>query len=164
MPIGNAELSAGFYQPIANALASGPRRADDLLSLPDLEGKRDNVAELIGVMVGLNMAEAALRPGADPVPQASRFNRLITSELSRSENPGRVLAAASHVLGAGAPCSLFDLYVLERVQAGEDEAHVDGWLRHIGGNMEDEGRAKLRDVLIRCLQVRVPVMRAQGVT
>jgi SAM-dependent methyltransferase len=164
MPVGNAELSPGFYRPIANALASGPRQVGDLLSLPDLEGKRDNAAELIGVMVGLHMAEAALRPGAGPIAHASRFNRLITSELSRTENPGKGLAAASHLLGGGAPCSLFDLYVLERVQAGEGEANLDDWVRQIGGNMEGEERARLRDVLTRCLQVRVPVMLAQGVT
>jgi SAM-dependent methyltransferase len=164
MPAGNAELPAAFYGPIVHALASGPRRVGDLLSLPDLPGKRDNPAELVGVMVGLNMAEVVLRPDAQPAPQASRFNRLITAELGRSENPGRNLAAASHLLGAGAPCSLFDLYVLERVQLGEGEANLDDWVRQIAGKMDAEGRAQLLEVLTRCLHARVPVMRAQGVT
>jgi hypothetical protein len=68
------------------------------------------------------------------------------------------------MLGAGAPCSLFDLYVLERVQMGEGEANLDDWVRQTAGNMEEDARAKLRQVFTRCLQVRVPVMRAQGVT
>lgn len=164
MPAGEAELPADYYQPIADALGGGARRIDDLLRLPALEGKRDNPAELVGIMVGLNMAEPVLRPGAQPVPQATRFNRLITAELGRGENPGRVLAAASHMLGAGAPCSMFDLYVLERVQMGEGEANLDDWVRQTAGNMAEDGRAKLRQVFTRCLQVRVPVMRAQGVT
>ena len=88
MPAGNAELSPKFYRPIADAMANGPRRVDDLLTLPGLEGKRDNPAELTGVMVGLGLAEVALRPGAEPSPQAARFNRLMTAELSRTENPG----------------------------------------------------------------------------
>ena len=164
MPAGNAELSPKFYRPIANAMASGPRRVDDLLTLPGLEGKRDNPAELTGVMVGLGLAEIALRPGAEPSPQAARFNRLMTAELSRTENPGREFAAATNILGAGATCSLFDLYVLERTQDGEGEDQIDDWVRHVGGNANDEARGKLREVLTRCLRVRVPVMRAQGVT
>jgi SAM-dependent methyltransferase len=163
MPAGKAELSPAFYRPIAAALADGPRRVGDLLMLPDVEGKRDNPAELIGVMAGLRMAEVALRPGAEPAPQALRFNRLVTSELSRTENPGREIAAASHMMGTGAPCSLFDLYVLDRTQEGEGESHIDNWVRHTGGNMDEEGQSRLREVLTRCLQVRVPVMRAQGV-
>lgn len=164
MPAGKAELAQAFYRPIAAALADGPRRVGDLLMLPEVEGKRDNPAELVGIMVGLQIAEVALRPGAEPEPQAARFNRLVTSELSRTENPGRELAAASHVLGMGAPCSLFDLYALERTLDGEGESHIDNWVRHTGGSMDEAGQARLREVLTRCLQVRLPVMRAQGVT
>ena len=46
------------------------------------------------------------------------------------------------MLGAGAPCSLFDLYVLERVQVGEDEANIDDWVTHIGGSLDGEGRGQ----------------------
>jgi hypothetical protein len=88
----------------------------------------------------------------------------MTAELSRTENPGREFAAASNMLGTGATCSLFDLYVLERTQDGEGEDQIDDWVRHVGGNADDEARGKLREVLTRCLRVRVPVMRAQGVT
>jgi SAM-dependent methyltransferase len=164
MPIGKAELSPTFYQPIAAALSGEPRRVADLLALPNVESKRDNPAELVGIMVGLNIAELALRPGAGPVPQVARFNRLITAELGRGENPGREFGAASHMLGAGARCSLFDLYVLERVQAGEGEADIDTWVRQIARDADEGARGRVREVLTRCLQVRVPVMRTQGVT
>lgn len=164
VPAGMAALAPGFYRPIVEALVDGPRRVGDLLMLADLEGKRDNPSELIGIMVGLNMAEAALRPGAEPVPEASRFNRLVTSELGRTRNSGQEFAAASHMLGTGVRCSLFDLYVLERTQQGEGEEHIDDWIRQIATDMDEEGRGRLREVLTRCLQVRVPVMRVQGVT
>ena len=163
MPAGRAELAPAFYRPIAAALAEGPRRVGDLLLLPDIDGKRDNPAELVGVLVGLNIAEATLRPGAEQTPEAVRFNRLVTSELGRTENPSREFAAASHVLGTGAPCSLFDLYVVERVREGEGESHIDDWVSFIGGNLDGAGQARLREVLMHCLQTKLPVLRAQGV-
>ena len=46
---------------------------------------------------------------------------------------------------------------------GEDEANIDDWIRHIGGSLEGEARGQLRQVLTRCLQVRVPILHAQGV-
>jgi SAM-dependent methyltransferase len=163
MAAGRAELNRAFYGPITNALAAGPRRVDDLLNLPTLEGKRDNPAELIGILLGLDLAEPALRAGVEPARQALRFNRVMAAKLMRTENLGRTVAAASYVLGAGAPCSLFDLYVLERVHVGEDEANIDDWIRHIGGSLEGEARGQLHQVLTRCLQVRVPILHAQGV-
>ena len=69
MPAGQAALNKAFYGPIAEAMAQGPRRVGDLLALPDLEGRRDNPAELIGILVGLDLAEPALRPGAEPTPR-----------------------------------------------------------------------------------------------
>ena len=64
------------------AMTAGPRRVGDLLALPDLEGRRDNPAELIGMLVGLDLAEPAARPGAEPTPQALRFNRVTLANLS----------------------------------------------------------------------------------
>lgn len=162
-PAGQAELNSAFYQPIARAMADGPRRVGDLLSLPDLEGKRDNPAELVGMMVGVSLAEAALRPGTEPSPEALRLNQVVLAELSRVENPGQQFAAASHVLGMGAPCSMFDLFVLQRVMEGEGEERVDDWTMRIAPGTDEENRGKLREVLSRCLRVRVPVMRAQGI-
>jgi hypothetical protein len=106
MPAGRAGLSRTFYGPITEAMALRPRRVGDLLALPDLDGKRDNPAELIGILVGLDVAEPAARPGAAPGAQALRFNRVTTDTLGRTENFGRPLAAASYALGTGAPATL----------------------------------------------------------
>ena len=65
----------------------GPRRVGDLLAVPDLEGRRDNPAELIGILVGLDLAEPAARPGAEPTPQALRFNRVTLANLRPNRKP-----------------------------------------------------------------------------
>ncbi len=163
VPAGRAALNRTFYGPIAEALAIGPRRVGDLLALPDLEGRRDNPAELVGILVGLDLAEPTTRPGVEPSPEALRFNRVTLANLSRTENLGSQIAAASHALGTGAPCTLFDLFVIERVQAGDGEASIDDWVRDIGGNLGSEGRGDLREVFAKALRVRLPILRAQGV-
>ena len=163
MPAGQAALNRSFYGPITEAMAMGPRRVGDLLAVPDLEGRRDNPAELIGILVGLDLAEPAARPGAEPTPQALRFNRVTLANLRRTENLGRPIAAASYALGTGAPCTLFDLYVIERMQAGDSEARIDDWVRDIGVGLDDEGRGRLREVFAKALRVRLPILRAQGV-
>jgi hypothetical protein len=113
--------------------------------------------------VGLDLAEPAARPGAEPTPQVLRFNRVTLANLRRTENLGRQIAAASYALGTGAPCTLFDLYVVERVQADDSEASIDDWVRDIGGNLDEEDRGKLREVFTKAFHVRLPILRAQGV-
>ncbi len=163
MPAGKAALNRAFYGPITEAMAAGPRRVDDLLNLPTLEGRRDNPAELIGILIGLDLAEPALRSGVEPSPQALRLNHVMTANLLRTEQMGRTIAAASYMLGAGSPCALAELYVLARVQAGEGEANIGAWVSRLGANLDEEGQAKLRELLENCLHVRVPILRAQGV-
>jgi hypothetical protein len=163
MPAGQAALSRSFYRPITEAMALAPRRVGDLLAVPLLEGRRDNPAELIGILVGLDLAEPTARPGAEPTPGALRFNRVTSTNLRRTENLGRPIAAASHALGTGAPCTLFDLYVIERMQAGDSEARIDDWVDDIGVGLDDEGRGRLREVFAKALRVRLPILHAQGV-
>jgi hypothetical protein len=163
MPAGRAALNRAFYGPITEAMAAGPQRVGDLLELPNLEGQRNNPGELIGILVGLDVAEPAARPGAEPTPQALRFNRVTSMNLSRTENLGRPVAAASYALGTGAPCTLFDLYVIDRLQAGEREDRKEDLVRDLGSNLDDEERDKLRQVLDKALHVRMPILRAQGV-
>jgi SAM-dependent methyltransferase len=163
MPAGRAGLNRAFYGPLTEAMAAGPQRVGDLLALSDLDGKRDNPAELIGMLVGLDVAEPAARPGAAPTEQALRFNRVTTEILGRTENFGRPLAAASYALGTGAPATLFELHAMNRLLSGDTEAQLDDWVHDIGVNLDDEGRGKLRQVFERALHVRLPILRAQGV-
>jgi SAM-dependent methyltransferase len=163
VPAGRAALNRTFYGPIAAAMTSGPRRVGDLLAIPDLEGRRDNPAELIGMLVGLQLAEPATRPAAAPSPQALRLNHVTLANLTRAEALGRPTAAASHALGAGAPCTVFDLHVIDRLLAGEDETRLDDWVSTLGVNLDDASRGRLREALTRSLQMRLPILRAQGV-
>ena len=125
MPAGRAALNRSFYGPITEAMATGPRRVGDLLALPDLEGRRDNPAELIGILVGLDLAEPAARPGAEPTPQALRFNRVDPGQPRPDREPrpsdrrGEPRAGHGRAVHAVRP-------VRDRTRAGRRERGEDG--------------------------------------
>ena len=159
MPAGEAELNQAFYRPIAQALEGGPRRVGDLLALPGLQGRRDNPAELIGILVGLGLAEPVLRPDAGPGPEALRFTRLATRRAVRSEPLGRAMGLASRRLGTGLHAPLCDLVVMGRVLEGNVD--IDALMRDFGSQADDP--AKLREALEHSLAVKMPILRAAGV-
>ena len=98
-----------------------------------------------------------------PAAQALRFNRSTAAKLMRTENLGRPIAAASNALGTGAPCTLFDLYVLDRVLLGEGEEKIEDWVSSLGANLDAEGRGKLRDVLGRGVAIPETLPPPSGV-
>ncbi len=158
---GRAELNRGFYGPIVEALAAGPRRVADLLSLPGLTGRSSNPAELVGILVGLGFAEPVLRPGLAAGAAAQRFNRFCARRLVGTQQLGGSLALASEVLGAGAPGTMIDVLVADRVRAGEDEAALEDWLRDVDPAPQDADR--VRAALRMSFTARMPLYRAAGV-
>ena len=161
MPAGRAELNPNFYRPIVNALADEPRRIGDLLQLPEVEGKRDNPAELVGILIGAELAEPALRPAAPPSAAAQRFNRVAARRLVQTEPMNRPVAVASHRLGAGAPASVLDMLVLDRTLEGE--GGIDDIVRFLNTAVSATDETRLRAVLTTCIDNRLPRLRAAGV-
>lgn len=158
---GRAELNRGFYGPIVEALATGPRRVGELLELPGLEGRRSNPAELVGILVGLGFAEPVLRPGTTAGAAARRFNRFCARKLLGTSHPGGTLALASDVLGAGAAGSMIDILVADRVREGEGAASLDEWVRIVDPALRDAER--VREALRTSFEKRIPLYRAAGV-
>lgn len=161
MPAGRAELNPKFYQPIVGALADGPRRVGDLLQLPEIEGKRDNPAELIGILVGGELAEPALRPDAPPSAAAQRFNRVAARRLVQTEPMSRPVGVASHRLGTAAPASVLDLVVLNRTLEGE--GGIEDIVQFLNDAITITDEARLRTVLAGCIDNRLPRLLAAGV-
>ena len=161
MPAGRAELNPNFYRPIVGALADGPRRVGDLLLLPEDMGKRDNPAELVGILVGSELAEPALRPGAPPSEVAQRFSRVSGHRLMQTEPMGRPVGVASHRLGTAAPATVLDLIVMDRTLEGEGS--VDDLVRFLSDRITVSDEARLRTVLADCISNRLPRLRAAGV-
>ncbi len=161
MPAGRAQLNPSFYRPIVEALADGPRRVGDLLQLPEVEGKRDNPAELVGILVGSELAELALRPVAPPSAAAQRFNRVAARRLMQTEPMSRPVGVASYRLGTAAPASVLDMVVMDRTLEGE--GGIDDIVRFLNAAIAVTDEARLRTVLTACIDNRLPRLRAAGV-
>jgi SAM-dependent methyltransferase len=159
VPAGQAHLSPSFYQPIMRAASKGPSRVGDLLELQDVQGSRDNPAELLGMLVGLEMADVVTRPEAEPGVEAMRFNRVSARRFVRSENLGRIIGLATKRMGAAFPTALLDLIVLERLRDGAGD--MEELFRQIEPlpTQTDE----VREMLNLSLHKRMPALRAAGV-
>jgi SAM-dependent methyltransferase len=155
IPAGKVELSRAFYHPVARAMADGPRRVMDLLQAEQVEGRKDNPAELIGILVGLGFAEPAARPNAGPGAAAMRLNQVALRRMLRTENINRPVAAASLRMGTAVPLTLLELFVAEQARQGNSDAAYVGELIGAAANQG----ATIESVI----QTRLPVLRAAGV-
>lgn len=161
MPAGRAALNPKFYRPIVGALADGPRRVADLLQLPEVEGRRDNPAELVGILVGSELAEPAARPAAPPSAAAQQFNRTAARRLMQTEPMHRPIGLASHRLGTSAPASVLELVAMDRILEGK--GGIDDLVEFLAGSITITDEARLRAVLTNCIDNRLPRLRAAGV-
>ncbi|HEY8288760.1 MAG TPA: class I SAM-dependent methyltransferase [Acetobacteraceae bacterium] len=159
VPAGMAELNPAFYRPIVQALAAGPRTTRELLALPEIEGRRDNPAELLGIMVGMGFAEPIRRAAAEPGEAAMRFNRINAQRFTGTQQLGRVIGLASYRAGQAITGTVLDLVVLQRVLDGTGSR--DDLVRMI--NPAPEREADLRKTLDSVLDARLPMLRAAGV-
>jgi hypothetical protein len=155
VPVGKIELSRTFYLPVARAMADAPKRVRDLLNADDVVGRKDNPAEMVGIMVGLGFAEPATRPGVGTGAAAMRLNQVTLRRMMRTENINRPVAAASLCMGTAIPLTLLELFVSDQVRRGNADASYIADLLGIGAV---EGTT-----IESVLRTRIPVLRAAGV-
>ena len=155
IPAGKIELKQAFYRPMARAMADGPQRVSALLRADEVDGRKDNPAEPIGILVGLGLAEPAARPGVGPGAAALRLNQVALRRMLRTENINRPVAAASLRMGTAMPATLLDLFVAEHVRQGDGD--VERVIQALG--LAENQRPSIEAVIA----TRVPVLRAAGV-
>ena len=163
MPAGRAELNPKFYRPIVGALADGPRRVGDLLQLPEVEGKRDNPAELVGILVGSELGRAGVAPGRSRRPPAAqRFNRVAARRLMQTEPAepaGRRRQPSPGDGGAGHGARPGGDGPDDGGRGGVDERPCDSSTRR----SPLPTRRSCATVLTACIENRLPRLRASGV-
>jgi len=155
VPAGKMELSRAFYHPVARAMADAPKRVADLLNAENVVGRKDNPAEMVGILVGLGFAEPAARPAAGPGAAAIRLNQVTLRRMLRTEHVNRPAAAASLRMGTAIPATLLELFVADQVRRGNNDPVYIGELL---------GLAAVEGTTIESiLRIRLPVFRAAGV-
>ncbi len=159
MPVGKAELNKDFYGPIVKALSTGAKRVGDLLEMPDLIGRRDNPAELISILIGADMVEATIRPGAAPGAEAIQFNTVSSRRMSVRESPNRPIAAACLATGTPIVTPLLALALVDFIRNGITD--VDDLVRALNPPAEQE--AEVKTSVESCLTRFIPPLKNAGV-
>jgi SAM-dependent methyltransferase len=160
VPAGRAAIERGFFGPIVAALADGPQRVCDLLTLPDLP-RRDNPGELVGVLVGTNQAMPLLASPREPDTVVRRFNSAAARRFVKPDNLNTGMALASTGTGVPLPCPMLDVFVAARMQDCE-RPDPEGWARFLGGDQSPAEQQRLAAFIERLIAERAPLWHRLG--
>jgi SAM-dependent methyltransferase len=161
VPTGQARFERDFFGPIVNALGEAPRRVGDLLALPGLP-RRDNPAEVVGMLVGSHQALPVTGPAGAPDPRVQRLNRAVAKRFVRPDNLDIGMALAASGTGSPLPCAMLDLFIASRLQENAAPDPV-AWAGELGAGQPASEQDRLRQFIERVLAERVPAWRRLGV-
>jgi SAM-dependent methyltransferase len=159
-PAGQATLDRRFFGPVVSALAERPRRVGELLELPDLP-RRDNPAEIVGMLVGTDQALPVLAPPVDPDGCAVALNRAAARRFVQPDNIGTSMALATSGTGSPLPCPMLDLFVAAQL-AQSPVPEPDGWASRFAAGRPETEKERLRLFIERLLAERAPIWRSLG--
>jgi SAM-dependent methyltransferase len=162
LPAGRATLGQGFYEPVVDALAEGPRRVGELLALPQARAHDANPAELIAMLVGTQRAALVGRPQAGPDPRIRRFNATTARRLVQLSALDRPVAMASTRLGAGVICQAVELFLVDRIAASGGPVDPGIWAAELGPGLDGDEHDRLRALLGRVIDERAAIWRNLG--
>lgn len=160
VPVGKANFERDFFGPIVAALAERPQPVSELLSLPGLR-RRDNPAEVVGMLVGSQQAVPVIGPASDPGASVRGLNRAAAKRFVRPDNLDTVMALAAAGTGTPLPCPMLDLFIADRLYDGAppDPAAWAGELAADYPDQQDRLGAFIEDVIAE----RAPTWRRLGV-
>jgi SAM-dependent methyltransferase len=165
MPAGKASLGEAFYRPVVRALAERPRRVAELLDLPEIAGRRDNPAEIVGMLVGTEQACIVSRPKVGMDGRARRFNAVAARRQVRLDKFSRPTAVAAPSLGAGFVCPVGGMFLIERITEAGGVIDPSAWATELVPDPEPAAglRERLTAQFAKTIESRLPVWRAAGI-
>ncbi|UPY37722.1 class I SAM-dependent methyltransferase [Sediminicoccus sp. KRV36] len=161
VPVGQAEIGADLWEPIAAALNEGPQSLGRLRSLP--VGRSPNPAELVTVLSGTGLVLPALRDSG-PTEPTRRFNRYIAETYAQEGRAGGQFAMASPVLASGLPCLWLELAIAVQPEIGGNELPSPELLaRRVLPDLEGEAMATAIRMVTTVLSDRLDIWRRFGI-
>ncbi len=162
VPAGRAGLERPFYEPMVAHLSAGPCTIGELLDLPDVVGRRDNPAELAGMMIGSQQAipVAPLRRMA--TPEETALNRGMARRFEAEDALNARAALASGALGTGLPCSVVEMAAWRRLSAGLP-VDPDATAREIMPYGDAQDLARMAGTVAEVGTSCLPLWRASGI-
>lgn len=161
VPVGQAEISAEMWAPIAAALNEGPQSLGRLRGLP--AGRSPNPAELVTVLSGTGLVIPALRDSG-PTEATRRFNRHIASAYAMEGREGGQFAMASPVLASGLPCLWLELALAAQPEMASGEPPPPDLLAaRLLPDLQGEAMDNATRVIANILVERPPIWRRFGI-
>ncbi|TAJ83503.1 class I SAM-dependent methyltransferase [Reyranella sp.] len=155
VPAGTADMS-GPLKTMMVAAMRGPATIADLLAL---EPGRSSPTELIGVLVGSNQCQVAMRPDGLQPDSADRLNRVLASRVESIAEARPYSGLASSRLGGGLSAPPLLQFIAGRMLCGEREDRAEAWIERLASDILPEKHDKVREVVNTAIEQRVPVLR-----
>ena len=162
VPAGRAGLAEAFYRPMVARLAEGPCTVGALLDLPGVVGRRDNPAELAGMLIGSQQAVPAAPRRGPPNAAEAALNDAMAQRFEAEGALNARAAFASAALGTGLPCSVVDMAAWRRTGRDTplDPAATAGTLMQHG---TAEEVARMTEAVAEAGRSRVPHWQTLGI-
>ncbi len=172
--LGNVSFEQRVYEPVADALAEGPRTLKDLIAHPKVRNLgADEVRQAVYVLLAFNQIDPCLSAATD-AKRAVSTKAFNTAVLSRSLLADDFHSLASPVTGGGVPVDRFTQLVLWALQRKEADIPAAVWaiLKLQGsfpqkdGRMaetEEEALAQIAETTEVVKQTNIPLLKQLGI-
>jgi SAM-dependent methyltransferase len=161
VPVGQAEIGADLWGPIAAALNEGAQSLGRLRSLTP--GRSPNPGELATVLTDTGTVLPVLRDSG-PTEATRRFNRYIAETYATEGRTGAQFAMASPVLASGLPCLWLELAVATQLEMGQgDPPPPELIAARLMPVVEGEGLEEATRVIRTMVNDRMPIWRRFGI-
>lgn len=159
VPAGLAEIS-GPLKNMMTAAMRGPATIGELLAL---EPGRSSPEELVGVLVGSNQCQIAMRPDGVQPDSANRLNYVLGGRIrsiAETKNSGGL---AAWRLGTGLSAPPLVQFIAGRLLGGEREDNAKAWIETLSEDVMPEKHDTVRSVVHAAIEQRVPILRQLGI-
>ncbi len=100
-------------------------------------------------------------PPSEPDNRVRRLNRAAAKRFIRPDNLDTGMALAAFGTGSPVPCTMLDLFIVERLQSGSPPDPA-AWARELGAAQPSSEQDRLRGFIERVIVERAPAWRRLG--
>jgi hypothetical protein len=159
---GKAQMTEAYYRPIFERLLRGPASVGELMLLPEVKGRRDNPAELIGVTIGTDQVVAVPNPGAAMDERCARLNKVLVRTQFAAGQAGTPVHFAVPAVGHGMTLPYFEAMIVHELDSHPDVTDPREMAARLAIEQSAEQREALAARLVAFFERDAPMLRNFG--
>jgi SAM-dependent methyltransferase len=161
LPMGTAGIDNAVFGPVVTALSQGPQRVGDLMALPEVRGKLQDPAELIGMLIGSGQVTTVARPEAGIGEAAARLNHQLGLRVLQGETVRGALASLR--LGGGLYCGDNDYVAVSLIHELGRDASAERWANALGMPQDSPERPSFVKAAANRKRLQSPIWQHAGI-